>query len=130
MESQVLTDLLAEWIEIQQPASTSKTRHLTMYFDGSLKLGEVGSRVHFILLPGEHLKYVLQNLWLTRYREVEYYVLLHGLCLPSSLGIEQVIVYDDSIVVITSQQKIGTALENPWALTTSRSINLRSCSMG
>lgn len=62
IKSQVLADFGAEWTEIQQPVSTSKPEHWTMYFNGSLKLGGVGAGVHLVTPSGEHLKYVLQIL--------------------------------------------------------------------
>jgi hypothetical protein len=41
---------MAEWTEIQQPASDAFLDHWKMYFDGSLKLGGAGAGVLFISL--------------------------------------------------------------------------------
>lgn len=46
--SQVLTDFLAEWIEIQVPVLTEKPEHWVMYFDGSLNLEGACPSVLFI----------------------------------------------------------------------------------
>jgi hypothetical protein len=59
IKSQTLTDFVAEWIEIQQPAPDAFLDHWKMYFDGSLKLGRAGVGVLFISPKGKQLKYVL-----------------------------------------------------------------------
>ena len=59
IKSQALADFVAEWIEIQQPVSSTILDHWKMYFDGSLKLGGAGAGVLLISLNGKQLKYVL-----------------------------------------------------------------------
>ena len=55
IKSQALVDFLAEWRENQVPAPPSISDHWTMYFDGSLKLGEGGAGVLFISPKGEQV---------------------------------------------------------------------------
>jgi ribonuclease HI len=76
-----------------------------MYFDGSLKLDGGGTGVLFISPRGEQLKYVLQILWEVSNNEAKYEALLHGLRLAISLGIKQLLVYDDSLLVVQQVNK-------------------------
>jgi ribonuclease HI len=105
IKSQALVDFMAEWRENQIPTPVDKPEHWTMYFDGSLKLDGGGARVLFISSKGEQLKYVLQILWEVSNNEAEYEALLHGLCLPISLGIKRLIVYSNSLLVVQQVNK-------------------------
>jgi ribonuclease HI len=105
IKSQALVDFMAEWRENQIPTPANKPEHWTMYFDGSLKLDGGGAGVLFISPRGEQLKYVLQILWEVSNNEAEYEALLHRLCLAISLGIKQLLVYDDSLLVIQQVSK-------------------------
>jgi ribonuclease HI len=105
IKSQALVDFMAEWRENQIPTPVDKPEHWTMYFDGSLKLDGGGAGVLFISPLGEQLKYVLQILWEVSNNEAEYEVLLHGLHLAISLGIKQLLVYGDSLLVVQQVNK-------------------------
>jgi ribonuclease HI len=76
-----------------------------MYFDGSLKLEGANAWVLLISPTGEQLKYVLQIFWKVSNNEAEYEALLHGLRLTASLGIKRILVYGDSVVVISQVNK-------------------------
>jgi ribonuclease HI len=76
-----------------------------VYFNGSLKLGEVGVGVLFISLEGNQLKYILQILWQATNNEAEYEALIHGLQITISLGIKRLLVYGDSAMVINQVNK-------------------------
>jgi ribonuclease HI len=76
-----------------------------MYFDGSLNLEGAGAGVLLISPTGEQLKYALQIFWKVSNNEAEYEALLHGLHLAASLGIERLLVYGDSAVVINQVNK-------------------------
>jgi ribonuclease HI len=76
-----------------------------MYFDDSFKLEGAGARVLLISLMGEQIKYVLQIFWKVSNNEAEYEALLHGLRHAASLGIKQLLVYDDSAMVINQVNK-------------------------
>jgi ribonuclease HI len=105
IKSQALVDFMAEWRENQIPTPVDKPEHWTIYFDGSLKLDGGGAGVLFISPRGEQLKYVLQILWEVSNNEVEYEALLHGLRLAISLGIKQILVYGDSLLVVQQVNK-------------------------
>jgi ribonuclease HI len=51
------------------------------------------------------LKYVLQILWAVSNNEAKYEALLHGLRLAISLGIKQLLVYGDSLLVVQQVNK-------------------------
>jgi ribonuclease HI len=76
-----------------------------MYFDGSLKLQRAGAGILFIAPGGEQLMYVLQLLFLASNNAVEYEALIHGLNIAVSLGIKKLMVYGDSLVVISQINK-------------------------
>ena len=96
---------MAEWWENQIPAPPNVLEHWVVYFDGSLKLEGGGVGVFFISPKGEQLKYVLQILFEVSNNEAEYEALLHGLSLAVSLGIERLLVYGDSLLVVQQVNK-------------------------
>jgi ribonuclease HI len=105
IKSQALIDFMAEWRENQISTPIDKPEHWTMYFDGSLKLDGGSAGVLFISPKGEQLKYVLQILWEVSNNEAEYEALLHRLRLAISLGIKQLLVYGDSLLVVQQVNK-------------------------
>jgi ribonuclease HI len=76
-----------------------------MYFDGSLKLQGAGIGILFIAPRGEQLKYALQLLFSASNNAAEYEALIHGLNIAISLGIKRLMVYGDSLVVISQINK-------------------------
>ena len=76
-----------------------------MYFDGSLKLQGAGAGILFIAPEGEQLKYALQLSFPTSNNTTEYEALVHGLSIAVSLGIKKLMVYGDSLVVISQINK-------------------------
>jgi ribonuclease HI len=76
-----------------------------MYFDGSLKLQGAGAGILFTAPRGEHLKYALQFLFPASNNAAEYEALIHGLNIAISLGIKRLMVYGDSLVVISQINK-------------------------
>jgi ribonuclease HI len=72
-----------------------------MYFDGSLKLQGAGAGILFIVHEGEQLKYALQLLFPASNNAAEYEALIHGLNIAVSLSIKKMMVYGDSLVVIS-----------------------------
>jgi hypothetical protein len=105
IKSQILTDFVSERTETQQPPPTEKPEHWKMYFDGSLNLEGAGAGVLFISLQGDHLKYVLQIHYKASNNGAEYKALIHGLRITVSLGINRLIAYDNSKVVIDQVNK-------------------------
>jgi ribonuclease HI len=85
--------------------SPNQPEHWTMYFDGSLKLGDDGAAVLFISPRGEQLKYVFQILFEVCNNEAEYEALLQVLHLVISLGIKQLLICGDSLLVVQQVNK-------------------------
>jgi ribonuclease HI len=76
-----------------------------MYFDGSLKLQGAGAGILFIAPGGEQLKYALQLLFPASNNAAEYEALIYGLNIAASLSIKKLMVYGDSLVVISQINK-------------------------
>jgi ribonuclease HI len=76
-----------------------------MYFDGSLRLQGAGVGIFFIAPRGEQLKYALQLLFPASNNATEYEALVDGLSNVVSLGINRLMVYGDSLVVISEVNK-------------------------
>ena len=76
-----------------------------MYFDGSLKLQGAGAGILLIAPRGEQLKYALQLLFPASINAAEYKALIHELNIAISLGIKRLMVYGDSLVVISQINK-------------------------
>jgi ribonuclease HI len=72
-----------------------------MYFDGSLRLQGAGAWILFIAPGGDQLKYALQLLFSASNNAAEYEALVHRLGITILLGIKRLMVYDDSLVVIS-----------------------------
>jgi ribonuclease HI len=83
-----------------------------MYFDGSLKLQAAGAGILFIAPRGEQLKYALQLLFSASNNAAEYEALVHGLNIAISLGIKRLMVYRDSLVVISQINKEWVCLND------------------
>jgi ribonuclease HI len=64
-----------------------------------------GAGILFIAPRGEQLKYALQLLFPTSNNAAEYEALIHGLNIAISLGIKRLMVYADSLVVISQINK-------------------------
>jgi ribonuclease HI len=76
-----------------------------MYFDGSLKLQGLGAGILFIAPGGEQLKYALQLSFPVSSNATEYEALIHGLDIAISLGIKRLMLYRDSLVIISKINK-------------------------
>ena len=101
IKTQALVDFISEWTEHQVPKSPEVAEVWRMYFDGLLKLQGASVGILFIAPGGEQLKYTLQLLFLASNNAVEYEALVHGLSIAVSLSIKKLMVYGDSLVVIS-----------------------------
>jgi hypothetical protein len=105
IKTQALVDFISEWTEHQVPESPEVVEIWKMYFDGSLRLQGAGAGILFIAPGGEQLKYALQLLFPASNNAAEYEALVHGLSIVVSLGIKRLMVYGDSLVVISQVNK-------------------------
>ena len=76
-----------------------------MYFDGSLNIDKAGAGIFFISPSGDHLRYVLWIHFLASNNTTEYEACLHGLCIAIELGVNRLLVYGDSALVINQVNK-------------------------
>jgi ribonuclease HI len=105
IKTQALVDFILECTEHQVSKSPEVTEIWRVYFDGSLRLQGVGAWILFIATGGEQLKYALQLLFPASNNAAEYEALVHGLSIAVSLGIKKLMVYGDSLVVISQVNK-------------------------
>jgi hypothetical protein len=101
IKTQALVDFVSEWTEQQVPDNPKTAEVWQMYFDGSLKMQGAGAGILLIAPRGEQLKYALQLLFSASNNVAEYEALIHGLNIAISLGIKRLMVYGDSLVVIS-----------------------------
>jgi hypothetical protein len=81
IKSQVLVDILAEWVHTQLPTASIQPELWTMYFDGSLMKTGAGAGLLFISPLGKHLRYVLCLHFPASNNVAEYEALVNGLCI-------------------------------------------------
>jgi ribonuclease HI len=105
IKTQALVDFVSEWTEQQVPDNPETAEVWRMYFDGSLKLQGAGTGILFIAPGGEQLKYALPLLFPASNNAAEYEALVHGLNIAILLGIKRLMVYGDSLVVISQINK-------------------------
>jgi ribonuclease HI len=105
IKTQALIDFVSEWTEQQVPDNPETAEVWRKHFDGSLKLQGAGAGILVIAPGGEQLKYALQLLFPTSNNASEYKALIHGLNIDISLGIKRLMVYGDSLVVISQINK-------------------------
>jgi ribonuclease HI len=83
----VLSDFVAEWIEVQTPPKEKELEYWTINFDGSLHLQGAGAGILVTSPKGESFKYVMQMHFLASNNAAKYEALLHGLRIATALGI-------------------------------------------
>jgi ribonuclease HI len=105
IKTQALVDFVSESTEHQVLDNPKTTKVWRMYFDGSLKLQGAGAGILFIAPRGERLNYALQLLFSASNIAAEYEALIHGLNIVVSLSIKKLMVYGDSLVVISQINK-------------------------
>jgi ribonuclease HI len=116
IKTQALVDFVSEWTEQQVPDNPETAEVWRMYFDGLLKLHGAGAGILFIAPRGEQLKYALQLLFSASNNATEYEDLIHGLNIVVSLGVKRLMVYGDSLVVISQINKEWDCLNDSMGM--------------
>jgi ribonuclease HI len=117
IKSQILTDFIAEWLELQSAGPPDLSSVWTMYFDGSKRIQGIGAGVVLISPQGDKLKYVL---WMSfpqaSNNEAEYKALLHGMKMAKTCGATRLkILGDSNLVVQQVMNKCDTVSDNMTA---------------
>ena len=101
IKSQALADFVTEWTEIQEPIAAACPEHWVMYFDGALNINSAGVGILFITPTKDKLCYVLRIHFSASNNATEYEACLHGLHIAVELGVKCLVVYGDSMLVIS-----------------------------
>jgi ribonuclease HI len=103
---------MAEWTEIQTPPKERELEYWTINFNGSVQLLGAGAGILVTSPKGESVKYVLQMHFLASNNAAEYEPLLHCLRITKVLGIHQLKVLRDSMLVINQANKEWSCLDD------------------
>jgi ribonuclease HI len=105
INSQVLANFVAEWVNTQLPTALIQQELWTMYFDGSLIKTGAGAGLLFISPLGKHLRYVLRLHFPASNNVAEYEALVNGLRIAIELGVRRLDARGDSQLVIDQVMK-------------------------
>jgi ribonuclease HI len=105
IKSQVLADLLAEWIDTQLPTAPIQAELWTMYFDGSLMKTGAGVGLLFVSPLEKHVRYVIRLHFPASNNMAEYKALVNGLRIAVELGVRRLDARGDSQLVIDQVMK-------------------------
>jgi ribonuclease HI len=101
IKSQVLSNFIAEWPELQSTGLPDLSSVWTMYFDGSKRVQGAGAGVVLISPQGDKLKYILRMSFpQASNNEAEYEALLHGMKMAKACGATRLKIFGDSDLVI------------------------------
>jgi hypothetical protein len=116
IKAQALSDFVAEWTKTQTPLKERELEYWTINFYGFLQLQGAGAGILVTFLKGESFKYVLQMYFLASNNAAKYEALLHGLRIATALGIHQLKVLKDSMLVINQANKEWSCLDDKMLL--------------
>jgi ribonuclease HI len=105
IKSQVLTDFVAEWTEMQTPPAKIKHETWIMYFDGSIMKEGVGVGLVFISPQGVRMEYMVRLHFLASNNAAEYEALINGPRIAVKLGIKSLEIRGDSKLVVGQVMK-------------------------
>jgi ribonuclease HI len=98
---------------------TSQGRELeywTINFNGSLQIQGAGAGIIVTSPKGESFKYILQMHFLASNNVAKYEALLHGLRITTALGIYQLKVLEDSMLIVNQANKEWSCLDDKMVL--------------
>jgi hypothetical protein len=96
IKSQVLPDITAEWLELQNTGPPDLSSVWTMYFDRSKRVQGIGAGVVLISPQGDKLKYVLRMSFpQASNNEAEYEALLYGMKMAKACRATRLKIFGD-----------------------------------
>jgi hypothetical protein len=116
IKAQAHCDFMAEWTEIETPPRERELEYWTINFDRSVPLQGAGAGILVTSPKGESFKYVLQMHFPASNNVAEYETLLHGLRIATALGIYQLKVLGDSMLIISQANKEWSRLDDNMLL--------------
>jgi ribonuclease HI len=105
IKSQVLTDFVAEWTEIQTPPASIEHETWIMYFNGSIMKEGAGVGLVFISPLGLRMEYLVRLHFLASNNTTEYEALFNGLRIVVELGIKRLEIRGDLELVVDQVMK-------------------------
>jgi ribonuclease HI len=115
IKSQVLTDFIAEWTEIQTPPTPIEHETWIMYFDGSvMKEGDSVGLVYISPL-GMRMEYLVRLHFPASNNATEYEDLINGLRIVIELGIKRLEIRGDSELVVDQVMKDKNCMDPKMA---------------
>lgn len=100
IKSQVVADFLVDWAETQFEPPPPDSTHWRIHFDGSKMRTGLGAGIILTSPKGDQLKYALQIHFAASNNVAEYEALAHGLRLSKDIGIQRLICFGDSDLVV------------------------------
>ena len=100
VKSQALADFIVDWAEAQHLPPVPNSTHWKMHFDGSKMRGGLGAGIVLTSPKGDRLEYVLQIHFAASNNVAEYEALAHGLRLAKEIGVQRILCFGDSDLVV------------------------------
>jgi ribonuclease HI len=114
IKSQVLTDFVAEWTEIQTTPTSIEHETWTMYFDSLVMKEGAGVGPVFISPLGVHMQYMVRLHFPASNNAAEYEA--HGLRIAVELGIKRLKIKGDSELVVDQVMKEKNCVDLKMAM--------------
>jgi hypothetical protein len=105
IKAQALSDIVAEWIEIQEPPNERELEYSTINLDGSLQLQGARARILVTSSKGKSFKYVLKMHSLGSNNAAKYGTLLHGLRIAMESASADSKYSGDSMLIVNQVNK-------------------------
>jgi ribonuclease HI len=105
IKSQVLTNFVAEWTEIQTPPAKIEHETWIMYLDGLVMKEGAGVGLVFISPLGVRMEYMVRLHFPVSNNAMEYEALINGLQIAVELGIKRLEIRGDSELVVGQVMK-------------------------
>ena len=100
IKSQILADFFVDWAETEYRPPCPDSSYWRLHFDGSKMKEGLGAGIILTSPKGDRLEYELQIHFKASNNVAEYEALVHGLKLANELGIQRILCFGDSDLVI------------------------------